>query len=159
MRDDRLRSSEERERELEHLVESIVGDMGYVLVDVAEVRERANLVVRVAVDRPEGGITLGEIERISLALGDALDVASLYDHPYLLDVTSPGLDRELRTDREFRWAEGKPIRLITREPLEGANVWEGILRVGADPLVVEVEGRQVEIPRRLVKRARLNIPL
>jgi len=158
-RPDRFRHPEEREKALEHLVESVVGETGYLLVDVAEVRERANLVVRVAIDRPEGDITLGEIEHVSLILSDALDAAALYDRPYILDVTSPGLDRELRTEREFRWAEGKPVRLITRKPVEGTNVFEGILRSGTDPLVLEVGGQRIEIPKQFVKRVRLNVPL
>jgi ribosome maturation factor RimP len=106
----------------------------------------------VFVDKP-GGVGIGDCERVSREVGDLLDVAGLIDEAYDLEVSSPGLERQLRTDREFRWALGKRVRCW----LAGGEEFRGRLAdVTPERLVLDRDGERVELARGTVTKARLD---
>src|SRR5206468_2510742 len=103
--------------------------------------------------RAEGDSAVGDCERVSREVGDLIDVEGLIEDAYDLEVSSPGLDRLLRSDREFRWAVGKLVRLWQAGGLETRG---RLADVTAERLVVERDGERVELPRGSVTKARLD---
>jgi ribosome maturation factor RimP len=130
---------------------------GLELVDV-DVRGGARrTLVRLFVDK-RGGVTIDDCQRLSEEVGDLIDVANLVPGSYDLEVSSPGLDRELRKDRELRWAIGKLVRVWTREPIAGRRELSGrLVAVDGDALTVEERAGSHRVPRGLVAKARLEV--
>ena len=143
---------------VEETLAPILASRGLVLVDLEWSRQGRRWVLRVFVDKP-GGVTVGDCQGLSREAGDGLDVSGLIEPAYDLEVSSPGLDRELRKDRELAWAVGKAVRCWVREPVEGRLEIAGRLTaVSAAGLTVsDAEGRAVEVPRALVRRTRLEV--
>ena len=130
---------------------------GLTLVDVDVRRGGRRAVVRFFIDKP-GGVTIADCQRFSEEIGDLLDVANVLPQGYDLEVSSPGLDRELRKDRELHWAMGKRVRVWTREPVDGHLELVGQLaEVGETFLtLVEVAGRR-QVPRVWLSKVRLDV--
>jgi ribosome maturation factor RimP len=146
-------NDEERIARIEETVLPVLRDHGLDLVDLDWRGSRPRGILRVFVDKP-GGVGIGDCERASRELGDVLDVSGLVDAAYDLEVSSPGLDRQLRKDRELRWAVGKPVRCW----LAGGQEFHGRLaEVGTERLVLECDGERQELPRASVTKARLDV--
>lgn len=146
--------------EVETLLQPITRAMGLETVDVQVAGEAQRTVLRVLVDRPEGGITVEECARVNEALGRQLDLYDFFPHAYTLEVSSPGLDRPLRTDEEFRRFAGRRAELLAAEPLGGQRRFRGVLLgVVGDAVVVQIEQRQVHIPKAQIHQARLVVEL
>lgn len=104
----------------------ILWAMGLELVEVVCVGQGPRMVVRLFLDKP-GGVTLEDCERAHGALSPALDVADPVPHAYTLEVSSPGLDRPLKTPRDFQRAMGKLLNVKLSQPLE--HQWRVIGRL------------------------------
>jgi ribosome maturation factor RimP len=147
----------DRLAKLEAVIVPVLESHGLMLVDSQWQREGRRWVLRLFVDKP-GGVTVGDCQAVSREAGDVLDASGLIEATYDLEVSSPGLDRELRSDREFAWAVGRDVRCWVREPLEGRRELTGRL-VGASAAALtlaEGEGRTTDVPRALVTKARLE---
>ena len=142
----------DRSARIEEVIEPVLRSYGLELVELEWHARRPRSVLRVFVDKP-GGVAIGDCERVSREVGDLIDVEGLIEEAYDLEVSSPGLDRLLRTDREFRWAVGKRVRLWQAGGLETRG---RLADVEADRLVVERDGERVELPRGSVTKARLD---
>lgn len=142
------------------LAQPILAEDGLELVDVEFRREVRGWVLRLYMDRA-GGVTLEDCQRVSEQLGDHLDVESLIDHPYHLEVSSPGLDRPLTRDADFLGFAGKAARITTREAIGGQRNFCGRLAGLADGAVLLdlPDGRRVALPRELIGKARLQVEL
>jgi ribosome maturation factor RimP len=137
---------------IEEVVEPILRHHGLELVDLEWHARRPRGVLRVYVDKP-GGVAIADCERVSREIGDVIDVAGVIDHGYDLEVSSPGLERQLRTDREFRWAVGRQIRCW----MAGGRDVKGVLaEVGDEHLVLDTGDGRTEVPRATVTKARLE---
>jgi ribosome maturation factor RimP len=130
---------------------------GLALVDL-EVRGNGRRVaVRVYVDKP-GGVTIDDCQALSYEVGDLIDVSNLVPRSYDLEVSSPGLDRELRKDRELHWATGRLVRVWTREPVEGRRETLGrLVLVDEGALVITSSEGPVRVPRNLLAKVRLEV--
>ena len=138
---------------IEDVIAPVVRQHGLILVDVEWRGDRRRGILRVFVDKV-GGVGIGDCERLSREIGDLIDVERVIDHPYDLEVSSPGLDRQLRKDREFEWALGKPVRCW----LAGGEEHVGKLtEVAPERLVLDHDGQRVELPRGVVTKARLDV--
>jgi ribosome maturation factor RimP len=145
--------------EVERVVTPVVAAHGLVLVDVDLRGGGRRSVLRVFVDKP-GGVGIEDCRRLSDELGDVLDVSGLLPGSYDLEVSSPGLDRELRKERELRWAVGKPVRAWLREALDGRREVAGrLVEVGATALTLAETAGPCQVPRALVTKVRLEVPL
>ena len=142
----------ERTALIEEAVIPVVGDHGLELVDVEWRGLRPRGLLQLYVDKP-GGVGIGDCERLSRELGDVLDAAALIEGGYDLEVSSPGLDRQLRKDREYRWAIGKPVRCWLAG---GSEVRGRLTEVTPEWLVLDREGERVELGRAGVTKARLE---
>jgi len=143
---------DDRSGRIEEVIQPVLRDHGLQLVDLEWYARRPRSILRVFVDKP-GGVAIADCERVSREVGDLLDVEGLIDDAYDLEVSSPGLDRILRTDREFHWALGKRVRVWQAGGLETRG---RLTSVEGDRLVVERDGEHVELPRGSVTKARLD---
>src|SRR3989441_4717509 len=96
------------------------------LVHLEMKRAPGGLLVRVYIDK-EGGVTLDDCARVSRQLSVQLDVEDPIEERYTLEVSSPGLDRPLFSDRDFTRFTGRKVRLSTHVPLEGRRNFQGRL--------------------------------
>jgi len=139
--------------QIEEVIEPVLRDHGLELVDLDWRPSRPRGVLRLFVDRP-GGVDIATCERVSREIGDVLDAADFSGDPYDLEVSSPGLDRQLRKERELRWALGKRVRCW----VAGGREFHGTLAdVTPDRLVLDSEGERVEVERAAVTKARLDV--
>jgi ribosome maturation factor RimP len=137
---------------IEETVAPVVDDHGLELVDLDWRGLRPRAVLRLYVDKA-GGVGVGDCERLSRELGDVLDAAAVIDGAYDLEVSSPGLDRPLKKDREYRWAIGKRVRCW----LAGGAEFHGRLaEVTPERLVLDRDGERTELGRAEVTKARLE---
>lgn len=141
---------------VEAVVAPVLASHGLSLVDAVWQREGRRWVLRFFVDKP-GGVSVGDCQAVSREAGDVLDVSGLIEPAYDLEFSSPGLDRELRKEREYAWAVGKEVRCWVREVVEGRTEFSGrLVAVSATTLTLEAaEGRTQAVPRSLITKARL----
>ena len=144
--------NEERTIRLEEAVQPVLQEHGLELVELEWRGRRPRGVLRLFVDKP-GGVGVGDCERVSRELGDVLEASALIEDAYDLEVSSPGLDRQLRKEREYRWAVGRQVRCWLAG---GAEVRGRLTAVTADRLVLDRGGEQVELGRADVTKARLE---
>ncbi|MCS6290568.1 MAG: ribosome maturation factor RimP [Nitrospira sp.] len=121
---------------IQEIAAPILQSHGLELVEVACVGQGPRTVIRVFIDKP-GGITLTDCEQAHRSLSPALDVIDPFPHAYTLEISSPGLDRPLRSVQDYRRLIGKPVTLKLREPIQAQ--WR---LVGA---VAEVDDRGVTL--------------
>jgi ribosome maturation factor RimP len=135
--------------DLNGLLETTVAGMGYELVGV----ERPGRMLRIYIDKP-GGIDVDDCARVSNQVTRVLDVENVYYDR--LEVSSPGLDRPLRGEKDFVRFAGQKARVKTRVPVDGQRNFVGVLQ-GADTgrLQIEVEGRMLSLEIGNVETARL----
>lgn len=138
------------------MLEPVV-DQGLELVELQFRREPAGWVLRLIIDGPDG-ISLDDCSRVSREAGHLLEVEDPIEWPYRLEVSSPGLDRPLKCERDYLRCLGKKAKIVTKEPVGGSNHTVGLLRGFADG-IIEVETGQgmVAIPLAGVTRARLVV--
>jgi ribosome maturation factor RimP len=143
---------DERQLQIEEVVQPVLLDHGLTLVDLEFRPRRPRGVLRLFVDKP-GGVGIDDCQRVSREVGDVLDASALIEEAYDLEVSSPGLDRQLRKDREFRWAVGKRVRCW----LAGGEEVRGRL-VGIDGgfLVLEQNGGETKLDRASITKAKLD---
>lgn len=143
---------DERMTRIEEVIAPVLLDHGLTLVDLEWAPRRTRGVLRLFVDRP-GGVRIRDCERLSREIGDLLDVADLVSGAYDLEVSSPGLDRVLRKEREYRWALGKQLRCWLAG---GQEVRGRLVDVDETRLALERDGERVELPRRDLTKVRLD---
>jgi ribosome maturation factor RimP len=143
---------ETRSARIEEVIQPVLRDHGLELVELEWRSRRPRSVLRLFVDKP-GGVAIGDCERLSREVGDLLDVSGLIEEAYDLEVSSPGVDRVLRTEREYRWARGKRVRCWLSD---GREVRGRLAEVTAEHLVVDREGGSVALRRAEVVKARLD---
>ena len=143
---------DERQLQIEEVVQPVLLDHGLTLVDLEFRPRRPRGVLRLFVDKP-GGVGIDDCQRVSREVGDVLDASALIEEAYDLEVSSPGLDRQLRKDREFRWAVGKRLQCW----LAGGEEVRGRL-VGIDGglLVLEQNGGETKLDRASITKAKLD---
>lgn len=144
-------------RQVRTLAEGVATGQGLDLVDVQFRREAHGWVLRILIDHPDG-VTLDHCQRLSEELGDHLDVEGVIDHPYHLEVSSPGLDRPLTRAQDFLRFAGRPARITTREAVGGQKHFRGKLAGLEDRMVLldAPAGQRVAIPYDLILKARLQ---
>lgn len=141
------------------MVRPMLDEGGYELIDVEFVKEGGNRILRLIVDKP-GGIGIEDCSRISEYVSRRLDEEDPIEDAYFLEVTSPGAERPLKTDDDFRRAVGRNVYLTTREAVHGRNEFEGILKSWDEQQLEIQAGKKVfAIPTDKVASARLAVVL
>ncbi len=143
----------EIEARVEELMNEIIAGSKFELVDVEYVMER-DWYLRVFVDKA-GGVDLDDCQQLSEKLGSLLDHEPLIDGPYILEVSSPGIDRELKKDRDFIREAGKTVDVTLYSSVKGSKKFTGILE-GRDKKLLRLKNLE-PIPREKVAQVRLHI--
>ena len=129
---------------------------GYELVEVEYKHEPVGWVVRVYIDSP-GGISHDDCERVSRELSAVLDVHDVVPHHYSLEVSSPGLNRPLRTTEHFARFKGQKARVKLRNGLDGRRNFSGFIKDAAENKVtIEVDGKDFTLPLDDLEKANLE---
>lgn len=129
------------------------------LVDVEFRREARGWVLRLYLDKG-GGVTLEDCREVSDQVSDLLDVEGLIDHPYHLEVSSPGLDRPLKTPEDYVRFAGRLARIQTAAPIGGQRRFHGRVegyREGS--VILHAQGSTLLIPFEAIVKARLEVEL
>lgn len=150
----------------------VAGGYGLEIFDVQLRREAIGTVLRVIIDRPDRGVPeapedavgIEECQQVSRDLSAVLDVEDeelgepALAGTYTLEVSSPGLDRPLRHEADYRRFVGRLAKLVTTEPIDGQSAFAGrIVGVDAGQVVLEEGRRTHRVPLGHVKRARLEV--
>ncbi len=145
---------------VEELIQPLLVAQGVELVDLEYSRpRRGRAILRLFLDR-EGGITLEELARISRVVGQLLDVHDPISGSYNLEVSSPGLTRQLKNPGDYQRFSGRLARITTRQPVEGRQVHLGFIQgLEDDQVLLQAEDGVKRIPLGEIAKARLEIDL
>ena len=145
---------------VEGVARRVTDGRGFELVDVEVKRDRSAYLVQVFVDK-EGGIGLEDLQSVSEEVSAILDAEDPIPSSYTLEVSSPGLDRPLRTEADYRRFVGKLVKLSSYEPIDGRRHWLGRLTSFEDGIVsVSLEkegGAEARIPFPKLSHGRLEV--
>lgn len=137
------------------LAEPALEGMGYELVEAEYLCERGRWVLRLYIDRDKG-ITLDDCAGVSREVGDLLDSRDLIPQGYVLEVSSPGLNRPLRKEKDFEERVGKKMKVRMLAPVQGRRNFVGTLtgyREGT--LFLEVDRQTFTLPWSEIEKAHL----
>ncbi|WP_066720571.1 ribosome maturation factor RimP [Clostridium sp. Marseille-P299] len=149
---------EEYELKTEQLIMPLIEKNNFELVDVEYVKEAGNWFLRAYIDK-EGGITVDDCALISRALSELLDQKDFIPDAYILEVSSPGLGRQLKKDKHFARSIGEKVEIKLYKAINKQKDFDGILKdFDEDKLVIELEnGKTVEITRADIAMVRLAL--
>ncbi len=137
----------------------VIEGLGYELVDLKFVCEGGRWCLRFFIDKP-GGVGIDDCETVSREIDTLLEVEEVVSGPYVLEVSSPGLDRPLMKPADFERFEGSLAKIRTREPLNGQKVFVGrIASPGTDgfDIVLSEGGKALHIQYAQVQKANLEV--
>lgn len=153
-----MAKKDEYEHKTEMLLLPIMERTGFELVDVEYVKEGSNYYLRAYIDK-EGGITIDDCELVSRELSDLLDAEDFIPEAYFLEVSSPGLGRQLKKDKDFARSIGKDVEVKLYKPLEKKKEFEGVLESFDEKTVVLrlSETETFTIPRQSIAMIKLAV--
>ncbi len=142
--------------QLQDILLPVLQDYGLELVEIEFKPSGKRWLLRLYIDK-EGGVTISDCENVSREFGRILDVEDVIDHPYSLEVSSPGLTRPLKKWEDFQRNNGKLCRIVTTEKIEGKNEFQGTI-INASEEKVEIRGTidVFTIPIYAIKKANLE---
>ena len=147
------------------IAERVARSHGLEIWDIVSRRETSGQVVRIFIDRPgpaataEESVSIEDCEQVSREMGTILDVEDPLPFAYTLEVSSPGLDRPLRSEQDYRRFAGRLAKIVVSKAVDKQTAFEGRLR-GVEEQAVLLEGpkgRTHRLPLQLITRARLEV--
>ena len=127
------------EQKTEEILLPIMEEYGFELVDVEYVKEGSNWYLRAYIDKP-GGITVNDCEAVSRRLSDILDEKDYIEESYIMEVSSPGLGRPLKKEKDFKRSLGEEVEVRTYRMIDKKKEFTGILKsYDADTVTIELE--------------------
>ncbi len=139
---------ENYEQKTEELVMPIITANHFELVDVEYVKEGGTWYLRAYIDKP-GGITVDDCEIVNRALSDLLDEKDFIDESYILEVSSPGLGRPLKKERDFERSLGEEVEIRTYRMIEKQKEFRGILKAyDKDTVTIAAEDEKEQVFQR-----------
>lgn len=147
---------EEYEQLTEELVMPIIEQNNFELVDVEYVKEASNYYLRIYIDK-EGGITVDDCEIVSRALGDLLDAKDFIEESYVLEVSSPGLGRPLKKEKDFKRSIGMEVEIHLYKAIDRQKDYTGVLiAYSDDDVTIAVDDyKEMKIERKNIALIRL----
>ena len=137
------------------LITPVADQLGYMLWNVEYVKEGADMILRITIDKPQG-ITIEDCEQMTHAVDPLLDEADPIEESYLLEVSSPGIERELSRPEHFQLCQGEDVEIRLYAPMDGSKVWRGTL-VGLSEqnrIVIETAQGQMTFDPTAVSRVK-----
>lgn len=141
---------------IETLISGILEQENAELVDWEYLNDKGRWVLRIFIDK-EPGVTLDDCEYFSDRVGSALDATDLMERAYVLEVSSPGIDRLVKKDKDFERFAGRGVRVSLNSQVEGRRHLRGrLLGLKDGDVAVEAEGRTWRLPRKEVAEVRID---
>lgn len=141
--------------QLGELLGPVVANLGYELWEIEYAPRAGGGLLRLYIDSPDG-ISLDDCEKVSRAVSAVLDEADPIPNEYTLEVSSPGLDRVLRTQAHFARFAGSRVKVEMIALINGRKRFQGRLqKVGESEITLETDGGEVSLPIDDIHRARL----
>jgi len=143
--------------EVSPLAEGLLCESGMEMVDLEFQFEGGRWTLRIFIDK-EGGVTVDDCANVNKELGDLIEAKNIIDYPYVLEISSPGLNRPLKKEGDFIRSIGKIVRLRLSRPINKRRKFSGRLtnvREGMISLLVD-DGSLVELPLKEIDKARLK---
>jgi ribosome maturation factor RimP len=125
-----------------NLIEPILDDMGFELIDVVYLSRYGKWVLRLYIDK-EGGVSIDDCANVSRELGDLIDIHEIINHDYVFEVSSPGVNRPLKNERDYKNVIGKKIKVKTIDPILGRRNFTGYLKDFKDQTLFILEGEEL----------------
>jgi ribosome maturation factor RimP len=139
------------------LATPVAAELGLEVVSIVFHTNQNPPVLRIDIFNPLQDIRLDDCERMSRAFEASLDAAEIIPDAYVLEVSSPGISRQLVTDREFISFKGFPVVISTSPPYEQQQEWIGLLiRRDETTVYLNQKGRVVEILRNLITKVQMD---
>lgn len=137
------------------LAEPVAEELGCWVWDVEFVKEGARRILRITIDSEEG-ITIDDCEKMHRAIDPILDEADPIEEQYYLEVSSPGVERELRTDEHLMACEGWDVEVRLYAPIDGAKIFRGVLLTlgEAGEIRIDANGKEMSFARSAVAKVR-----
>ena len=144
-------------QKISRLVEPILQIEKVELVDIEFKKEGRNWFLRIFIDKPSG-ITLNDCQTVSHGIEDLIEIEGLIHEKYTLEVSSPGLERPLKKERDFLRNKDREVRLTTISSIQDRKRFLGIIKdVRDESLLLESKGNIVLIPLKKIAKAKLEI--
>lgn len=139
---------EDYEKKTEELLEPIVTGFGFELVDVEYVKEAGTWYLRAYIDKP-GGITVDDCEAVSRKFSDILDEKDYIEDTYIFEVSSPGLGRPLKKEKDFQRSLGEEVEIRTYRAIDRQKEFAGILKAfGKETVTIAYEDDTEQVFQR-----------
>ena len=141
---------------VKEIIEPVIKGLGVALEDMELRKMGRRVFLRVIIDK-EGGVTIDNCELVSREIEAQLDVEDPIPYPYTLEVSSPGLDRPLKTPGDFKRFCGKTVRIVTSAPVENQTFFIGEIIEAGDTEVTLLlsKDKKINIQHKDIVRARL----
>lgn len=137
--------------------EELTEELGYELVDVEYIKEHGDYYLRIYIHK-DGGVTLDDCQLMSEKIGDKLDETNLIENAYYLEVSSPGLDRPLKSDKDLERNLGKEVEIHLYKPTDGTKKIEGILDIfDESEITIKTVNKEYRLLRDSISLIRLTI--
>jgi ribosome maturation factor RimP len=149
---------ETQKQEINFLVKDLFTKQGFVLVDIISRPDGSGLLLSLLVDRPQGGISLEDCGLLNRLARQALDEKNILSGQYSLEVSSPGIDRPLKTKEDFMRCFNKPAVFFLNDLVNGKCQWQGVIsKVGDLSVFIYNSGQLLEIPLIKINKAQLIV--
>lgn len=139
------------EEKTECLISEIISDLGYELYDVEYVKEGKDYYLRIYIDSEEG-IDLEDCEKVSNMITDLLDKEDYIKEQYFLEVSSPGIERNLRKDKHLKDNIENEIQIKLFKPIDGQKQYKGILKDFNNDYITILNGREIKLDRKNISQ-------
>jgi ribosome maturation factor RimP len=149
-----------RVAKIEQVIEPILADCDLEIIAIELNREAVGLVLRIFLDSRSGSIELDEIAKASRTISPLLDEADILEQKYMLEVSSPGIERPLSKPEHFKRFVGSKVIVKTAKPLRERKQFKGkLVKAGNNDFEIESDGDIYKITYDNVKRARLQVDI
>lgn len=145
-------------QKLESLAKPVIEGEGLILYDTEYKREKSGWVVRFYIFRQDGYVSIDDCVKVSRQLNTLLDVEDLIDHPYNLEVSSPGMDRFLKKREHFEMAIGETVKFKTKEAIDGKKTFIGkVISVEGSNVIIRGDKKEIAIDIQNIQDAKIQI--
>lgn len=142
-------------KELFKITEPVAKELNLDIVDIEYLQDGGYWYVRIYIEKPDSEITLEDCANLSNGIEEDVDALNI-ENKFFLEVSSPGVERPLRTERDFIRFVGEKARLILKHKMEDSRNWTGVIsRYENGVIYLEAEEKRLEIPYSEVKKANL----
>ena len=141
--------------ELQNVIIPLLKESGVDLVDFHVYQHGGKAFIRILADKPWGGITLQECAHLNRAIGAIIEQKDLMMESYVIEVSSPGVDRALRRKEDFLRTLNRKLQFFLSSPIENKIEYVGILKkVDEEQVLIDLDSRELIIPIDKINKAR-----